>query len=293
MYAASAIHELLQKLDRRPNKRLGQHFLIDAHKVKKSLALAAIQPGEVVLEIGPGLGILTQALLEAGAEVYAVECDRVLVDYLHSTLLARFPHSFHLLEGDALDHPLGLLPERKDMVFKIVANLPYAISTPWLDAILSRPLPTKLVLMLQAKTAERLTARPGNKQFGAISILLSAAYESGVKAKVSRHCFYPQPKVDSLLLSLNRRQTPFRFTPESKNVIRTLFRQRRKQIGSLCRKNAAQYPLLKEWLDELTLCGVSATVRPETLALPFWKRLDQRFASSLKSDHLQPNNLNS
>src|SRR5689334_8414435 len=126
----SATRDLLAQLGHSPKRFLGQNFLVDGNIVRKSLELAQVTAGDTVVEVGPGLGTLTSALLEAGADVWAVEKDRVLHEHLAATLGAKFPRTFHLLEGDAVEHPLAGLPAPPPTHdFKIVANLPYAIAT--------------------------------------------------------------------------------------------------------------------------------------------------------------------
>ena len=157
----SATRELLGRLDHRPRRSLGQNFLVDGNIVRKSLELAEIAPGDDVVEIGPGLGTLTAALLEAGAEVWAVELDPLLHAHLASELVPGARGRLHLLPGDAVEHPLAGLPQdRAEKGFRIVANLPYAVATPWLDAVLSGPLPTRMVLMLQQEDRHCCAARP-------------------------------------------------------------------------------------------------------------------------------------
>ena len=141
----TATRELLASLGHEPKRFLGQNFLVDGNIVRKSLELAGVQAGDTVVEVGPGLGTLTTALLEAGASVWAVEKDRVLHAHLADSLAKKFPATFHLLEGDAVERPLADLPAAiAPQNFKIVANLPYAIATPWLDAVLGGPLPARL-----------------------------------------------------------------------------------------------------------------------------------------------------
>jgi len=133
----TATRELLARLGHSPKRFLGQNFLVDGNIVRKSLELAQVAAGDAVVEIGPGLGTLTGALLEAGAEVWAVELDRILHAHLESGLVAQYPGKFHLAEADAVDLPLAGLPPGRAPAAKVVANLPYAISTPWMDAVLS------------------------------------------------------------------------------------------------------------------------------------------------------------
>ena len=134
---------LLRKIGHRPKKKLGQNFLIDGNIVKKSLRLAEIRRNDIVIEVGPGLGTLTSALLEAGATVFAVEYDPTLARYLKNTLKPAFLDQLNLRLDDAVKCPLGKFhwdrSSNSDPSFKVVANLPYAITTPWLDSLLRRP----------------------------------------------------------------------------------------------------------------------------------------------------------
>ncbi len=260
---------LLETLGHHPNKNLGQNFLVDGNIVRKSLALANIHPGDTVLEIGPGLGTLTGALLEAGCTVYAVEFDPRLAAYLRSSLCLKYPATFHLREGDALDFPLGDLPQ-DTANFKIVANLPYAISTPWLEAILGGPLPETMVMMLQQEAADRFTAEVGHKHYSPITIFLSLAYEKSGVHPVARQCFYPVPGVDSMLLHLERKKQPRTLSPTARNLIRRIFTQRRKQIGSLCKQQSEAFPRLPEWIASLSSWGLDRTARPEVIPQDAW-----------------------
>ena len=264
---------MLDRLGLRPKRFLGQNFLVDGNIVRKSLELGGVRPGEVIVEIGPGLGTLTSALLEAGAEVWAIEKDRGLNDHLLATLQPRFPGRLHLLEGDAVQVPLAGLPaERAVAGFKIIANLPYAISTPWMDAVLSGPPPTRMVLMLQREAAERYAARSGSKAFGAISIFLQSAYDFTPGHRVAAACFHPRPAVDSSLMVLERRPVPFFFAPQVKDLIRRCFQQRRKQIGSLLRNRPAD-GAVATWFADLAAGGSGPLARPEQIPVALWQML--------------------
>lgn len=268
----TATRELLARLGHEPKRFLGQNFLVDGNIVRKSLELGRIAAGDAVVEIGPGLGTLTGALLAAGAEVWAVEKDRVLHAHLAATLAPQFPGRLHLLEGDALAEPLAGLPtERAAAGFKIIANPPYAISTPWMDAVLSGPLPERLVLMLQQEAAQRYAAQPGTKQFGAISIFLQSACAVAPGHKVAAACFYPRPDVDSRLLHLVRLPEPFVFSRATKALIRTCFQNRRKQIGSLLRGRLPDDGAA--WLAQLAAAGLGPQTRPEAIPAAQWTRL--------------------
>ncbi|RXK56125.1 ribosomal RNA small subunit methyltransferase A [Oleiharenicola lentus] len=280
--------ELLAKLGHQPKRFLGQNFLVDGNIVRKSLDLAGIKAGDTVVEVGPGLGTLTSALLEAGAEVWAVEKDRQLHAHLTETLVPSHPR-LHLMEGDAMDFPLAgfdpvaavsdrlpadtagghrtALPTKP---FKIVANLPYAISTPWMDAVLSGPLPDRMVLMLQLEAAERYVAKPGTKLFGAISIFLQSAFALEPGHRVPAACFHPRPDIESVLLNLARLPEPFIFPAETKALIRACFQQRRKQLGSILRGKLAPEAAAR-WFARLEAAGFSAQSRAEQVPVALWR----------------------
>lgn len=267
----SATRELLAQLGHQPKRFLGQNFLIDGNIVRKSLELASIHPGDTAVEVGPGLGTLTSALLEAGAEVWAVEKDATMAGHLRSTLALAHPGRLHLIETDAVEHPLGDLPADRAPAFKIVANLPYAISTPWMDAVLGGPLPQRMVLMLQQEAAQRYVAEPGTKQFGAISIFVQSAFQADRGHKVPASCFYPAPEVESYLLNLARRPAPFVFAPAVKQVIRAVFQQRRKQIAALLRDKLPDGGA--SWLPHLAAAGLDGRARPEQIPVNIWQKL--------------------
>ena len=267
---------LLNQLGLRPKRFLGQNFLVDGNIVRKSLELGSVAPGDIVVEIGPGLGTLTRALLEAGAEVWAVEKDRALHRHLGLALQPDYPGRLHLIEGDAVEHPLGGLPDTQATAgYKIIANLPYAISTPWMDAVLSGPLPGRMVLMLQREAADRYAAIPGTKDFGAISIFLQAAYNFTPGHRVSAACFHPRPEVDSCLQVFELKPEPFRFQPAAKAFIRLCFQQRRKQIGALLR-HRLDPQAAAAWCAELAGAGLGPQARAEGISVALWQRLAVR-----------------
>ncbi|HLP07834.1 MAG TPA: 16S rRNA (adenine(1518)-N(6)/adenine(1519)-N(6))-dimethyltransferase RsmA [Opitutaceae bacterium] len=272
----STTRALLEQLGHRPNRQLGQNFLVDGNIVRKSLELAAIQPGDRVVEIGPGLGTLTGELLDAGAEVWAVEFDPRLHAHLAATVVPGAGGRLHLLHGDAVAHPLASYdPALGD--FKIVANLPYAISTPWFDGVLSGPLPERTVLMVQREAADRFLAEPGTKSFGAISIFLQSAFVAAPGHAVSRNCFFPAPDVDSYLLNLQRRAAPHRFHESTRQLVRACFQQRRKQIGALLRRHDPA--ALAAWEPKLAAAGLDLRARPEQIPTPLWQELDRLLAA--------------
>ena len=202
--------------------------------------------------------------------MWAVEKDRNLHAHLTETLAKEQPR-LHLLEGDAVDQPLAGLPPDRTASFKIVANLPYAIATPWLDGVLSGPLPERMVLMLQQEAAQRYVAQPGSKTFGAISIFLQAAYAVAPGHKVDASCFFPQPDIESYLLHLARLPVPYVFPAATKALIRACFQQRRKQIGGLLRGKLPDGGVA--WLARLAAAGFGAHARPEQIPVALWSQL--------------------
>ncbi len=265
----SETRSLLEEIGHRPVRKLGQNFLIDGNIVRKSLELACIQKGDAIVEIGPGLGTLSRALVEKKAIVYAVEKDRRLAAYLGQIEALQNDH-FKTMEGDALDFPLASLPKKVEM-FKIVANLPYAISTPWMDRVLENRLPQSMTLMLQKEAAQRYAAKHGGKQFGPISIFLQAAYEIADSHNVKAQCFFPKPDVDSQLLHLTKKTDPYLFSNDIKSLIRKLFQQRRKQIGAILRGQGNE--MADAWLSRIESLGIDAKWRPEQISLEKWVAL--------------------
>ena len=265
--------DLLARLSHMPKKWLGQNFLIDGNIVRKSLELGEVKAGDTVVEVGPGLGTLTRTLLCAGADLYAIEADRTMHFHLTESLLPRFPQTFHLKEGDAVDFPRAGLTDATDGSFKVVANLPYAISTPWMDGICAGPHPSMMVLMLQREAAERLTAEVGTGHWSAVTAQVHLAFEKIKVHPVPAQSFNPPPKVDSCLLVLRRRPDAKRLSLRAREVARMLFTQRRKQVGSAAKKLFPDSPDVAAWLADLPRYGLTSLARPETIPAEAWLTL--------------------
>jgi 16S rRNA (adenine1518-N6/adenine1519-N6)-dimethyltransferase len=264
--------ELLTRLGHHPKRALGQNFLVDANIVRKSVSLAEVSAVDQVVEVGPGLGTLTSALLDTGATVWAVERDNRLANHLRETLVPQSSGRLQLLENDAVDFPRAELSDSSAQAgFKVVANLPYAISSIWMEGILKGPLPSRMVLMLQLEAAQRYAASPGSKQFGAISILLQSAYQIAPGHKVPAACFYPRPEIESYLLNLVRKSDPFVFPPATHQLIRACFQQRRKQISALLRGKLPDDGAA--WIASLGEPGLDGRARPEQIPVSAWQRL--------------------
>ena len=232
LLGAAQIRELAAALDLKPSKSLGQNFVIDSNVCTKIVRTAAVGPTDIALEIGPGLGSLTLALLDSAASVVAVEIDSRLAGQLPITVANHFEHPENLtvLNQDALS--IQSLPVNPTV---LVANLPYNVSVPVLLHLLEKfdSLRTGVV-MVQAEVADRLAAKPGTKDYGIPSV--KAAWWAEVKGagSVSRSVFWPAPNVDSKLVSFTRRQTPGDEVLRRKvfTIIDAAFAQRRKMLRS-------------------------------------------------------------
>lgn len=262
--------EILREIGHSPVKKFGQNFLVDANIVRKSLELAEVSAGDTVVEVGPGLGTLTGALLERGAKVYAVELDKRLFEFLKGRFGCN--PNLDLINADAVEYPLANLPPAADN-FKVVANLPYAISTPWLDKILAGRLPQKMSLMLQKEAALRFAARNGSGEFSPISVLLSEAYDVQTPHKVSAASFHPRPSVDSMLLPLSKKPDAYTFAPKTREIMRAVFSKRRKQILSIAKSAGADSAILLEWLEASP--DLPPDRRPEAIENRHWVNLDK------------------
>jgi 16S rRNA (adenine1518-N6/adenine1519-N6)-dimethyltransferase len=213
------------KLPVAPNRELGQHFLVDENILGVIGRLAELEAGDVVLEVGPGLGVLTDYLAERVALVHAVELDRTLEPHLAQALRGRQNVAFEF--GDALRLDLAALDPAPT---KFVANLPYNVATPLIvESLDGLPSVAHWTVMVQREVADRLFARPGTKSYGAVSVLVQLAAERTGFHPVSRMVFRPQPNVDSALVAFHRIPMPEAFA-EIKDVVEAAFAHRRKTL---------------------------------------------------------------
>ncbi len=258
----------LESIGMRPGRGLGQNFLLDDNMLAAIVRDAKIEKGETVLEVGPGFGALSRKLLEAQAELYAVEFDHRLAEFLRKNITD--PH-FHLTEDDAcrVDYA-KLLPE--NIPYRAIANLPYSISSIFIVRMLETPnQPKEMYFMLQKEMADRLCAKPGSKDYGALSVRCQLCYKAQLLRTVPPDVFFPPPKVESAIAGfVLREDRPGReeFRKIS-GVVKTVFLQRRKQLGKVLSGN---FPKEKV-MAALEQCGIAPEQRPDKLELDDFRRL--------------------
>ncbi|MEM9034842.1 MAG: 16S rRNA (adenine(1518)-N(6)/adenine(1519)-N(6))-dimethyltransferase RsmA [Actinomycetota bacterium] len=261
MLSARQIADALDAHGLAPTKALGQNFVVDPNTVRRIARLADVGPGDRVVEIGAGLGSLTLALVETGADVTAIEVDRGLVPVLRDHLSG---HDVRIVEGDArsLDWD-ELLPGGG---WVLVANLPYNVGTPLLaDLLVGVPAIDRFLVMVQLEVARRLVAGPGEPDRGALSVKVECRAQARIVGKVGANVFLPKPKVESALVELRRHTTVPADAEAISALAETAFHQRRKML----RRSLGD--LVDA--DGFVAADVEPTARPEELDLDSWSRL--------------------
>ena len=254
---------ILKRFGIRMSKKLGQNFLIDEHVVNNIVAAAGIQPGDAVLEIGPGIGTLTQGLAEAGANVTAVEIDRRLLEVLSKTLEGY--ENIRVVHGDILR--IDIAETMGVPKYKVVANLPYYITTPIIMGLLEAHMPIDvLVTMVQKEVAQRMVATPGTKDYGSLSVAVQYYTKAEIMFIVKPDSFIPPPSVESAVIRCTVLDKP----PVDVNekiffrVVKAAFAQRRKTLLNTLKTTGVPAETLKTILDA---AGIDGTRRGETLSL--------------------------
>jgi len=246
------------------SKRLGQNFLIDSNAVEGIVAAAKIASGDAVLEIGPGIGTLTQGLAEAGAQVTAVELDRRLLAVLDKTLAGY--NNVKIVHGDILK--IDISREISQGKYKVVANLPYYITTPIVMKLLEERLPIEiLVTMVQKEVAERMVAKPGTKAYGALSVAVQYYTEPEIMFIVPPKAFIPAPAVESAVIRCTVRPEPPVDIKSEKmffRVVKAAFSQRRKTLANTLKAGGLEKGALEPVLSQ---AGIDGTRRGEQLSL--------------------------
>ena len=263
--------DILQKYQFNFQKKFGQNFLIDTSVLDRIISAAEITKDDCVLEIGPGIGTMTQYLAESAREVVAVEIDKNLIPILGETL-AEY-ENVTILNEDILKVDLNKIVEEKNggRPIKVVANLPYYITTPIIMGLFENHIPLKsITIMVQKEVADRMQVGPGTKDYGALSLAVQYYAKPEIVANVPPNCFIPRPNVGSAVIRLTRyEQPPVEVRDEKKmfSLIRASFNQRRKTLVNGL-GNASELSVSKEQvLEALEKMGLSSTVRGEALTL--------------------------
>lgn len=265
---------ILRRFNLHADKKLGQNFLIDEDIVRRIAAAAELAPGEPVLEVGPGIGTLTQALAETGADVTAVELDKRLLPVLEKTLEGY--ENVRVINADVLE--LDVNSAMGGKTFKVAANLPYYITTPIIFALLEKKLPLeRMVIMVQKEVAERITAAPGGKDYGALSVAMQYYTEPEIAFIVPPSSFIPRPSVDSaVVVCKNRTVPPVEICDEKLffRLVKAAFSLRRKMLSNALKNMGITSQQAQEWLN---LAGIDPKRRGETLSLQDFANLTNTF----------------
>lgn len=263
--------EIINKYNFVIQKKYGQNFLVDTHILEKIVASADITQEDFVLEIGPGIGTLTQYLAEAAAEVVAVEIDKYLIPVLEDTLKGY--DNVTLINQDILKIDIRALIQEhsKGRRIKVVANLPYYITTPIIMTLLESGIPLfSITVMIQKEVADRMQSGPGTKDYGALSLAVQYYAKPELVAEVSAGCFIPKPKVGSSVIRLTRYETPpIKAKDEALlfRIIRASFNQRRKTLANGL-NNSAELSVSKDQVSlALEAMKLPPAIRGEALTL--------------------------
>ena len=270
---------ILNRFKLRADKKLGQNFLIDEQVVRQIVAAAELSEADTVLEVGPGIGTLTQGLAESKAQVVAVELDTRLLPVLATTLEGY--DNVHVVHGDILK--VDIMEEVGVPNFKVCANLPYYITTPIIFALLEKRLPMeRLVAMVQKEVAERMAAQPGGKDYGALSVAIQYYTEPEIAFIVPPTSFIPAPAVDSAVIVCKRREKPpVEVCDEALffRVVKAAFSLRRKMLSNSLKNMGIKSEQVAKWLE---LAGVDGKRRAETLSLEDFAKLTNSFNEAVK-----------
>ena len=269
--------EVIKKYEFCFQKKFGQNFLIDGHVLDKIIAGAGVTKDDMVLEIGPGIGTMTQYLAEAAGKVVAVEIDRNLLPILQETLADY--DNVKVIHADVLSLDLEKLVQEENggRPIKVVANLPYYITTPIIMALFEQHVPVaNVTVMVQKEVAARMKSGPGSKDYGALSLAVQYYAEPYIVANVPCNCFMPRPNVDSAVIRLTRYEEPPVQVKDEKmlfKIIRASFNQRRKTLQNGL-NNSSELNFTKDQIAAaIAAAGFSPSVRGEALTLEQFARL--------------------
>ena len=275
--------EVIKKYDFAFQKKFGQNFLIDAHVLNKIIASADITKDDCVLEIGPGIGTMTQYLAEAAGKVVAVEIDRNLIPILSETLADY--ENVTVINEDVLKLDIAKLADEYNQgrPIKVVANLPYYITTPIIMGLFEKNVPVdSITVMVQKEVADRMQVGPGTKDYGALSLAVQYYAKPEIVANVPPNCFMPRPKVGSAVIKLTRYEKPPVEVQDERlmfRLIRASFNQRRKTLVNGI-KNSGDFSLSKEEIEDVfNRCDLPLNIRGEALTLEQFAALSDYFSN--------------
>ncbi|MBS5336573.1 MAG: 16S rRNA (adenine(1518)-N(6)/adenine(1519)-N(6))-dimethyltransferase RsmA [Veillonella sp.] len=273
------VHYICKRFDIKMSKKLGQNFLIKRGIVDEIVHAAELMPGEPVLEVGPGIGTLTQGLAQSGADVTAIELDRRLLDVLDTTLASY--DNVRIVHGDVLKLDVSTIMNHKP--FKVVANLPYYITTPIIMSLLESKLPIeRLVVMVQKEVALRMVAKPGTKDYGALSVAVQYYTEPDIVLDVPPKSFLPAPAVTSSVIRCVLRDKPPVDVIDEKlffRVVKAGFAQRRKTFSNTMKTTGLSKDRIEELLAKANIDGQR---RGETFTLQEFADVANAWATLLK-----------
>ena len=278
--------EVLQKYRFNFQKKFGQNFLIDTHVLDKIIDASGVTEDDFVLEIGPGIGTMTQYLCERAREVVAVEIDKNLIPILSDTL--KNYSNVTVINEDILQLDICKLAEEKNQgkPIKVVANLPYYITTPIIMGLFESHVPIdSITIMVQKEVAERMQEGPGSKEYGALSLAVQYYAKPEIVANVPPNCFMPRPNVGSAVIRLTRHEKPPVEVEDEKlmfRIIRASFNQRRKTLANGL-NNSPEIHLPKEVIQEsIVSLGVPENIRGEALSLEQFAELSNEIGQRMK-----------
>ena len=273
------VHYICKRFDIKMSKKLGQNFLIKRGIVDEIVRAAELTPGEPVLEVGPGIGTLTQGLAQSGADVTAIELDRRLLEVLDTTLASY--DNVRIVHGDVLKLDVPTIMNHKP--FKVVANLPYYITTPIIMSLLESKLPIeRLVVMVQKEVALRMVAQPGTKDYGALSVAVQYYTEPDIVLDVPSKSFLPAPAVTSSVIRCVLRDKPPVDVIDEKlffHVVKAGFAQRRKTFANTMKTTGLSKDRIEELLEKANIDGQR---RGETFTLQEFADVANAWASLIK-----------
>ena len=273
------VHYICKRFDIKMSKKLGQNFLIKRSIVDEIVHAAELTPGEPVLEVGPGIGTLTQGLAQSGADVTAIELDRRLLEVLDTTLASY--DNVRIIHGDVLKLDVPSIMNHKP--FKVVANLPYYITTPIIMSLLESKLPIeRLVVMVQKEVALRMVAKPGTKDYGALSVAVQYYTEPDIVLDVPPKSFLPAPAVTSSVIRCVLRDKPPVDVIDEKlffRVVKAGFAQRRKTFSNTMKTTGLSKDRIEELLAKANIDGQR---RGETFTLQEFANVANAWASLIK-----------